>query len=301
MGLLAVKTYDPAAADATKTTAAAAVMAVLDTTNLRNVFTVPANGNVLVRLRGVVHGATTYPQIFLGVLEGSTVRLRMVPLGGLKTTAVSTAQFTQEVLAVVPGMTPGASLTWDAAFGVETGVASTAVKWGGPNNTTTNDAFGAFSFEIYDTPNLLGAILYDPAGAVTKDCTNRLAMTAIDTSNLRITFTVPPSGAVLVRMRTNVSGQSTYPSILLGILEGAAVKCRQSPVGALLGAAAATNRSAQEMSCVVTGLTPGTSLTWDAAYGVEILLATTGIKYGGPNDTTGDNAWGAFGYEIWAL
>ncbi len=37
-----------------------------------------------------------------------------------------------------------------AAYGVETLVASTGLKYGGPNNTTANDAFGAFQFEIWE-------------------------------------------------------------------------------------------------------------------------------------------------------
>lgn len=52
MALLASKQYDPAAAASIVTTAAA-VMTALDTTNLRNTFTVPANGRVLVRQRPV--------------------------------------------------------------------------------------------------------------------------------------------------------------------------------------------------------------------------------------------------------
>jgi hypothetical protein len=51
---------------------------------------------------------------------------------------------------------------------------------------------------------------------------------------------------------------------------------------------------------VVTGLTPSATLVWDAAYGVETVVASTGLKYGGPNDTTGDNAFGGFAFEVWS-
>ena len=50
---------------------------------------------------------------------------------------------------VIPGLTPGPAV-WDAAYAVEVVVASTGLKYGGPNNATANDAFGGFSFEIYD-------------------------------------------------------------------------------------------------------------------------------------------------------
>jgi hypothetical protein len=84
-----------------------------------------------------------------GVLESTTVRARTHPLGGLKTTAVATAQLALLGEAVVTGLTGGSSYTWDAAYAVQTAVASTAVKYGGPNNTTTNDAFGGFLYEIW--------------------------------------------------------------------------------------------------------------------------------------------------------
>ena len=149
MSCLGSKVYDPAAA-VTKNTTAALAMTALDTTNLRITFTVPASGRVLVRLQGVVHGATTMPTILLGVLEGSTVIARVSPIGGLKNTAVATAHVTQEASFVIEGLTPGASKTWDAAYGVETLVAATGIKYGGPNDTTANNAFGAFVYEIWE-------------------------------------------------------------------------------------------------------------------------------------------------------
>jgi hypothetical protein len=150
MALLAGKLYDPATA-VTASCASLLAMTAFDTTNLRLSFTAPGNGIVQVRICCTVHGATTFPTILLGVLEGSTVKGRMSPIGGLKTTAVATSQVTQEAVFLVTGLTPGASLTWDAAYSVEIVLASTGVKYGGPNNTTTNDAFGGFAFEIWST------------------------------------------------------------------------------------------------------------------------------------------------------
>jgi hypothetical protein len=73
----------------------------------------------------------------------------------------------------------------------------------------------------------------------------------------------------------------------------------QVPGGPLGGTAAATTFLQVEALFVVTGLTSGTAYTWDAAYGVETLVAATGIKYGGPNDTTANNAFGGFAFEIY--
>lgn len=149
MTCLAAALYDPTTA-VSRSTAALLAMTAVDTTNLRLSFTVPASGRVLVRLKGTVHGAATFPSVLLGVLSGSTVVFRSAPMSGLANTAVATAMVGIEAVAVISGLTPGASLTWDAAYGVETAVTSTGLKYGGPNNTTANDAFGAFHFEIWE-------------------------------------------------------------------------------------------------------------------------------------------------------
>jgi hypothetical protein len=147
MALLAGAHYDPAVA-VSKVTTAALAMTAIDTVNLRLVFTVPSSGKVLVRLKGVLHGAATYPQILLGVLEGATVRGRSAPELGGGNLAATTICHAESVF-LVTGLTPAASLTWDAAYGVETLVAATGLKYGGPNNATANDAFGGFVFEIW--------------------------------------------------------------------------------------------------------------------------------------------------------
>jgi hypothetical protein len=290
--------YDPATA-VTKGSAASA-MAAFDTTNARLTFTVPSNGKVLVKLKTAIHGAATFSQILLGVMNGSTVVKKVAPIGALIETALATAIVAQEAMFVVDGLTPGASLTWDAAWGIETFVTSSLIKYGGPNNTTANDSFGALQFEIWDCPSNLVGKAYDPTTAVSASTASALAMTALDTTNLRATFTVPASGKVMVRMQGVLHGATTRPSILLGILEGSTVKARVSPVGGIKATALATALCAVEAVFVVSGLTPGASLTWDAAYGVETVAASTGLKYGGPDNSTANNAFGAFLFEIWA-
>lgn len=297
MGCLGCATYDPATA-VSKSTTALLAMTAIDTTNLRITFTAPANGIVLVRMSTIVHGATTYPSILLGVLDGATVKKRVSPIGSLKTTAVATAQLAQEASFLVTGLTPGNSYTWDAAYAVQVLLASTGMKYGGPNNTTTNDAFGAFVFEIWDTHNLLAGVCYDPAVADSGDA-GLIAMTVFDTTNLRLTFTAPLSGKVMVRMAATIHGATTMSSELWGVLDGSTVKLRVSPVGGLKNTALATAQVSQEICAVVAGLTPGQSYTWDAAHGREINVAASLVKWGGPNNASGDNAFGGFCYEIW--
>jgi hypothetical protein len=146
--------------------------------------------------------------------------------------------------------------------------------------------------------SLLAGVFYDPSVAVSKATTSALALTALDTTNLRVTFTVPSLGRVLVRLCGTLHGATTLPQIQLGVLEGSTVKGRCSPmIGG--GNMAATTLAKAESVFLVTGLTPAASLTWDAAYGVETVVASTGLKYGGPNNTTANDAFGGFAFEVW--
>src|SRR3954471_16582943 len=124
MGLLAGVNYDPAAA-VTKATSAAQAMTAMDTVNLRCTFTVPASGKVLVHQSGVLHGATTVPAILLGVMNGATVVGRKSPMMGTAGTLAASSFVPIEASYLVAGLAPGTSVSLDAAWGVETGVAST--------------------------------------------------------------------------------------------------------------------------------------------------------------------------------
>lgn len=147
--------------------------------------------------------------------------------------------------------------------------------------------------------NLLAAANYDPAVAVSKATTSLIAMTAFDTTNLRLAFTIPSHGMVTVKMTCVHHGSTTTAQVLLGCLEGATVRGRAPVTSNLLGTAVATTRTKLEASFTLTGLTPG-AVNWDAAYGVEIVASANGaIKYGGPNNTTTDDAFGGFNFEIW--
>lgn len=302
MSLLGAVAYDPATA-ANNSTAALLAMTAIDTTNCRITFTAPANGSVFVRIRAVTKGSNNSPMILLGVLDGATVRGRQSPISPRVSGAASQFQI-REASFVVTGLTPGNSYTWDAAYAVQVLRASTSITYGGPDNTNNNDATGAFVFEIWETTNLLASTLYDPSVAVAKDTTASLAMTALDTTNLRLTFTAPASGRVLVRMHAGAGwgATGTTPTVQLGILDGATVRARVSSLApqTQIGTAVATDHFPIYASFPVLGLTPGASYTWDAAYGVETVLAGSSFSYGGPNDNVGANAWGGFAYEIWS-
>jgi hypothetical protein len=146
--------------------------------------------------------------------------------------------------------------------------------------------------------NLLKAALYDPAAAVSKATSALLAMTAFDTTNLRLAITVPAHGMVRFRMRCAIVGATTCPVILLGVLNGATVIGRVQPTSSPVTAPAATQVFQSDAEFIATGLTPG-AMNVDAAYAVQVLVAATNIKYGGPNTNAGANAWGGFVFEAW--
>lgn len=146
--------------------------------------------------------------------------------------------------------------------------------------------------------NLLGAILYDPGTLVSKASTAAGVMTAFDTTNLRLTFTIPAHGYVRVVIQTLMVGQATYSQCRLGVLDGSTIRGRVTPMGALTGQAATTTPVVLRADFTIPGLTPG-SVSWDAAYAIEQAVASTNFKFGGPNDTTSNNAYGGFVFEVW--
>jgi hypothetical protein len=147
--------------------------------------------------------------------------------------------------------------------------------------------------------NLLTGKLYDPAVAVTLATTSATAMTAMDTTNLRLTGTVPASGMIYWKISGGaLHGATTFPQILVGVMSGASVLARKAPEVDVTNLAA-TSLASVRAEGLITGLTPGAAFTYDAAFCVETVVAATGWKYGGPNTNTANNAFGGVSFELW--
>lgn len=145
--------------------------------------------------------------------------------------------------------------------------------------------------------NRLGSTLYDPGTAVSKSTAGLLAMTAFDTTNLRLAVTVPAHGCVFFRMQCVVTGSTTLPVVMLGVMVGASVKGRASPridIGNIVAGSSVT----LSVEFTVSGLSAGAT-NFDAAYAVQVIASSTNIKYGGPDNNSGANAWGGFLFEAW--
>lgn len=147
MNLLGAKLYDPAVA-VLKATTALLAMTVIDNANLRNAVTVPAHGMLRFRIMCAIHGAITCPQIMLGVMNGAAVLGRVAPVIYVSNLA-ATSRYVALAEFVVTGLAPGA-MNCDVAYGVETLVAATNIKYGGPQSAAADDAFGGFVFEVWD-------------------------------------------------------------------------------------------------------------------------------------------------------
>jgi hypothetical protein len=219
--LLAAASYDPAVA-VTKATTALLAMTAIDTTNLRRTVTVPDHGMLRWRIIAPVHGATTLPSLLLGVLEGATVRGRIAPMVGGGNLA-ATGRYQHEATGIITGLTPGASITLDAAYGVEVVVAATGIKYGGPNNTTTNDAFGAIVFELFDPAPAAGSGSLTAADVWAHAARTLTANPGVTTAQVRteadaalaavgVTTTVTGRIDAAVSSRLATAGYTTPPS-----------------------------------------------------------------------------------------
>ncbi len=147
--------------------------------------------------------------------------------------------------------------------------------------------------------NLLGAILYDPSSAGSVVTTSLTAMTAFDTTNLRLAFTIPTHGLVKVRLAVTHTASTTIAQVLLGIMDGSNIRARVSSQANLLQTAIASSQVKLEADFVISGLVAG-AVSWDAAYAVQVVASASGVmKWGGANTNGGNNAWGAFVFEVW--
>lgn len=205
MNLLASAHYDPAVA-VTKATTAGTAMAAFDTTNVRLTGTVPACGKLYWRIKGAVHGATTLPQILLGVMNGAAVVARAAAMyGGGNIAATSIIAAWAE--GTINGLTPGAAFTLDAAWCCETGVASTGIKYGGPDNNTVNNAFGGLTFELWNP---------QPVPVATPGAANGLLIAGANAASSFATLTANLTG--------NVTGSVASVTADVGITQAGADK-----------------------------------------------------------------------------
>lgn len=132
----------------------------------------------------------------------------------------------------------------------------------------------------------LVVVSYDPAGATTVSSTST-TFAAVDTTNLRATFTAPANGIVVVRYGGFLVNGAGAVNAIFGILEGASV------LGVLLGAASTTGTFSGEKR--LTGVTAGPH-NYDLALATTTGATSVSVKYGGGLTAAG---FGPAFIEVW--
>lgn len=133
---------------------------------------------------------------------------------------------------------------------------------------------------------LLAVVQYRP-GSATDVPTTGTTLTAVDATNLSVTFTAPASGKVLVRLSSTGYANATTSHLMWGVLDSG---------GAVVYAASYVTQSASQQahhrSFLVTGLTASASYTYRFAHARS--AATNGsTRYGGNDGPAVIEVWEA--------
>jgi hypothetical protein len=140
------------------------------------------------------------------------------------------------------------------------------------------------------TSNLLAYTSYNPASA-TSVTTSSSTFADVDATNLSVTFTVPPSGKVLIRQTAVavVNNASAVYAWNLRTTGGSDVSGTANTIQVN------TNMAKISAASVITGLTPGASLTY--RWGHEVSSNSGFIRYG--DDGTSSGHYGPAIMEVW--
>lgn len=149
------------------------------------------------------------------------------------------------------------------------------------NTNTTQLATTAF---VIAQKTIIGSTYYDPNSVATYTMSSA-TIAAVDTTNLRVTFTAPPSGNILVKYGAWMTGNQ--PDI--GVLESSTIRAITLGING-----ASPNQGSKK----ITGLTPGSSYTYDLAY-ASPNASSISLKCGGGLTVAGEYA--AAYIEIYAL
>jgi hypothetical protein len=132
---------------------------------------------------------------------------------------------------------------------------------------------------------------------VTTYATSSATLTAMDTTNLTISFTAPASGDVLVRLTADAS-VPTNIAVMWGLLDHTS----HSLVGNAVAYVTTSNLgSSYSVALLITGLSSGTSYQYDWAQGLNVT-GTQGLTFGGGTGSTSltQSMASPFVMEVWS-
>jgi hypothetical protein len=146
-----------------------------------------------------------------------------------------------------------------------------------------------------DTHGLLSRVSYAPS-VLASDAVTGTTPTALDTTNLTISFVAPASGDVLVRLSGRVATATAGDSAIWCLLDHTA----HTLVGVLLP----VNDYTQLIECsaaqLITGLSPGTTYQYDWAMAAGASVAVTLYVQGATTVATGTSIGSPATMEVWA-
>lgn len=138
--------------------------------------------------------------------------------------------------------------------------------------------------------NLIKLVQYAPTPK-TVYTTNSASMVAVDSTNLTVNFSAPPTGVVMVRLIALVVNQTPGNTVVWGLLNHGTTQLASTTEGATdLG------QTTVSLDFKVSGLTPGLTYFWD--WGWFVTTGTGEIDAGQPTGATPVAAPATI--EVWA-
>ncbi len=144
---------------------------------------------------------------------------------------------------------------------------------------------------------LIGFTSYNPSASVIVSTTPpSVAFMDVDATNLKVDFTVPPSGAVLLRLTGYSKSSLNGARCLWNVRSGGA-----NVAGSGVSLHNLTVYIRVTHAVKISGLTPGTATTWTWGLGSGDTGNTASINYGNQGAATPTDVTGAAVMEIWAV
>lgn len=238
----------------------------------RRITDIVAEGEVL-GVSGGVAASLPFP-----AEDQTAAEVAFTPAGGIAATNVQAAlvELDTEKLASV-----------DITDLTATGTPSATTYLRGDNTWATPSGGGASG------TGLLAVASYNPATRVNAAATG--AATALDTTNLRASFTVPASGAVILTMTGWV--YATAGNVLNWAVLSGASTVAGSDAGIHYHTATGEVQHRVVHRAYISGLTAASTATWDFAHYRTFGSGSIGTQYGGTASTGNP---GPISMEIWS-
>ena len=186
-----------------------------------------------------------------------------------------------------PGSTPNPDNIVIVGNDLEGNLTNAIQQFATPTDMKISANLGASDSGSSSGGGLLTAITYNPA-STTSLSTSSATFVDADATNLKVTFTAPASGQVLVRLTAARTSSGTSPVQYWNVRSGG------SDIAGTGGViSATTTRSRNSHAVIVSGLTSGNSYTYTWGHMVTGTTATSTISVGSTDGPATMEVWSA--------